>query len=287
MTPARGPGPRVLTLQEVADELGVHYMTAYRYVRTGRLPARREGDRWHVAAADLDAFRRPPPAPPPAGRRGGEPTARRHRDRLLDRLLAGDEAGAWQVVAAALASRTTPDRAHLDLLAPCLAEVGRRWAAGTLTVGGEHVASATATRVASRLAPLCARRGRRRGTVVLGGPPGEQHALPLVLLTNVLRARGWRVVEMGPDTPAAGFVDAARGADRLVALGVSAGSDATTGAAAAVLREARAALPGVALLAGGPTVPDPAAARRLGADAGGVDADGFASLLPGLAPRRS
>jgi len=27
-----------LTLPEVADRLGVHYMTVYRYVRTGRLP---------------------------------------------------------------------------------------------------------------------------------------------------------------------------------------------------------------------------------------------------------
>ena len=29
----------VLTLQEAADELGVHYMTAYRYVRLGQLQA--------------------------------------------------------------------------------------------------------------------------------------------------------------------------------------------------------------------------------------------------------
>ena len=27
--------------EEIADRLGVHYMTAYRYVRTGRLPVRR------------------------------------------------------------------------------------------------------------------------------------------------------------------------------------------------------------------------------------------------------
>ena len=32
-----------LTLPEVAEKLGVHYMTAYRYVRTGRLPAKRSG----------------------------------------------------------------------------------------------------------------------------------------------------------------------------------------------------------------------------------------------------
>ena len=27
--------PEIVSLQEVADRLGVHYMTAYRYVRTG------------------------------------------------------------------------------------------------------------------------------------------------------------------------------------------------------------------------------------------------------------
>ena len=32
-----------ISLQEAASRLGVHYMTAYRYVRTGRLPAQRDG----------------------------------------------------------------------------------------------------------------------------------------------------------------------------------------------------------------------------------------------------
>ena len=35
------PDPSLITLQEAADRLGVHYMTAYRYVRTGRMPATR------------------------------------------------------------------------------------------------------------------------------------------------------------------------------------------------------------------------------------------------------
>ena len=33
----------LITLHEAAARLGVHYMTAYRYVRTGRLPAERDG----------------------------------------------------------------------------------------------------------------------------------------------------------------------------------------------------------------------------------------------------
>ena len=45
--------PGLLGLQEAADRLGVHYMTAYRYVRTGRLPATRIGSQWWVDPGDL------------------------------------------------------------------------------------------------------------------------------------------------------------------------------------------------------------------------------------------
>ena len=50
------PSGRDLTLQQAADELGVHYMTAYRYVRTGRLPARRVASGWRIAPSDLAAI---------------------------------------------------------------------------------------------------------------------------------------------------------------------------------------------------------------------------------------
>ena len=47
----------VLTLQEVADELGVHYMTAYRYVRLGVLDASKSGGVWQVQRVAVDRFR--------------------------------------------------------------------------------------------------------------------------------------------------------------------------------------------------------------------------------------
>ena len=49
------PDTSPITLQEAADRLGVHYMTAYRYVRTGRLPAQRSGSQWLVDPKDLGA----------------------------------------------------------------------------------------------------------------------------------------------------------------------------------------------------------------------------------------
>ena len=41
----------LIELREAAERLGVHYMTAYRHVRTGRLPAVQRGGRWYM---DLD-----------------------------------------------------------------------------------------------------------------------------------------------------------------------------------------------------------------------------------------
>jgi methanogenic corrinoid protein MtbC1 len=270
--------------------LGVHYMTAYRYVRTGQLSASRRDGRWVVTRDELASFERDRSSPPRGGRRrAGADRAvdqrdagqRRYRARLLERLLAGDEAGAWHVVESALVTRMSADVVHLDLLAPCLREIGDRWAAGTLSVGGEHVASAVAVRLAARLAPLSARRGRTRGALVIGGSPGELHGLPITLVTNVLRSRGWEVVELGPNTPAADVVEAAGHTDRLRAVGVSVGSDMAKASAARTLAAIRERFPDVPLLAGGPAVPDTTVARGLGADRWAADADELDALLSG------
>ena len=285
------PPPGTLTLQQVAERLGVHYMTAYRYVRTGQLVASRRDGRWVVAPRDLASFERDRSSPRRGGRRRtaddgavdhGGAGRHRYRARLLERLLAGDEAGAWRVVESALVTRMSADVVHLDLLAPCLREIGDRWADGSLSVGGEHVASAVAVRLAARLAPLSARRGRTRGALVIGGSPGELHGLPIVLVANVLRSRGWEVVELGPNTPVPDVVDAAGHTDRLRAVGVSVGSDMAKTSAARTLAAIRERFPDVPLLAGGPAVPDTTVAQGLGADRWAADADELDALLSGL-----
>jgi len=49
-------GKQYLSLEEVAERLGVHYQLIYRLVRSGELPAIRLGRIYRVEAADLDAF---------------------------------------------------------------------------------------------------------------------------------------------------------------------------------------------------------------------------------------
>ncbi len=163
-----------LTLQQAADRLGVHYMTVYRYVRTGKLPATRVGRAWQVDPDDL-AQVTPAQAgdtPAPAARAGAT------KAQLEARLLAGDEPGAWGVVEAALASNRSPSEVLLQLVAPALESVGDRWHVGELTVADEHRASAVAVRLISRIGARFARRGPKRGTIVITTPPNERHSAP-------------------------------------------------------------------------------------------------------------
>lgn len=204
-----------LTLQEVADELDVHYMTAYRYVRIGMLPARKVGRSWVVLRADLDALRRDQVAP---ADRGEAPWA----ERLTRRLIAGDEAGAWTVVEASLAAGHSAEEALTTVVSPAMRAVGDLWEAGEIGVDQEHTASAICLRLLGRLGARFARRGVSKGTVVLGTTADELHGLPTAIVAEVLRQAGFEVIDLGPMVPPAAFANTAAHADELVAVGVSA-----------------------------------------------------------------
>ena len=203
-----------LTLNAVAEELGVHYMTAYRYVRTGRLAATKVGGGWVVQREDLDAFRSGP-APRTRGARVDWCA------RLGDRLIDGDETGAWTVIEDSMASGLEPRDVYLEVLSPALAAIGAGWAAGEVTIAEEHRATAVTNRLIGRLGPRFNRPGRTRGTVVVGAVAGDQHAVPIAMAADLLRERGFTVVDLGADSPIESFLDAARRADRLIAVGVS------------------------------------------------------------------
>ena len=220
MTPKKGGGSREpdLTLQEAADLLGVHYMTAYRYVRTGRLPGTRVGAHWHVRHADLDKIA----AAAPAGRNAATRRAPKkdYVRRLTSLLVQGDEAEAWRLLQAALGSAYSPEDLYFDVLGPAMRRVGDDWATGRLDVADEHRATVVMYRLVGRLGPLFARRGTTRGAIVLGAPVGDPHGLATALVADPLRGRGFSITDLGANTPAASWANTIAGTQRIVGVGV-------------------------------------------------------------------
>jgi MerR family transcriptional regulator, light-induced transcriptional regulator len=251
-----------LTLQQAADKLGVHYMTVYRYVRTGKLPATRVGGAWQVDPEDLALMKSAGP------RSSRDPAARASatKGQLEARLLAGDEPGAWAVLEAALGSDRSPSEVLLSLVAPALESIGDRWHACELTVADEHLASAVAVRLISRLGARFARRGPKRGSVVITTPPAEQHATPVAMAADLLRWAGFNVIELGANTPADALPKVVAAVPDLLAVAMACTTQASTASARRVIAHLRTALPGTKVLLGGAAIIDADQARRLGAD---------------------
>lgn len=242
---------RQLSLHDVADRLGVHYMTVYRYVRTGRLPAVHDGRVWKVSERDLAAWSdkprrgRPPSGEGPDGRRPA-------RRRLTDRMLAGDEPGAWQVIEDSLAQGATPSDVYVEMLVPALHDIGLAWSRDEVTVADEHRATAVAQRLVGRLGPLMRRPGGRRGSVVLGAAPGDRHSLPTAIAGDLLRAEGYVVLDFGADVPADSFREGIEGAPRLRAVVVSVATQLDRDVLADLGARIRESAAGVPVLVGGP-----------------------------------
>ena len=255
-------GAETMTLREAADSLGVHYMTAYRYVRQGRLPAERLGAEWRIRPADVKALRRSPGA---KVRRG---SARVKADRLSleRRLLAGDIAGAWWLVDSHLGGGLDPPGVLLQLVAPALCSIGEGWANGSVSVAEEHRATAAAQRVIGRLGLQFGRRGKDRGTVALAAPSGDLHTLPVAIAADLLRWKAFDVLELGGNLPAVALGQAVADEQRLVAVGIVSTTSGLDDEVAASVRAVRTVAPDVPIFLGGLSIRSTAHARRLGGD---------------------
>lgn len=120
------------------------------------------------------------------------------RDDLADALESFDEPRA-QAIFDRLLAVVTVETLLGDVVLPYLHELGDRWQRGDASVAQEHFASSI---VRGRLLGLARGWGLGLGpTAVLACLPGEQHDLGLIAFGLALRARGWRIVYLGADSP--------------------------------------------------------------------------------------
>ncbi len=268
-----------LTLHEAAAELGVHYMTAYRYVRLGQLDAVKRSGTWRLSRAELDRFRAEP---------SEEPAERAPRgrvdwgQRMHSRLVAGDAGGAWSVIESALAAGSTPARVYTEVISPALVNIGERWAAGELDISVEHRATGIVQRIIGRLGPQFVRRGRSRGSVVIGAPSGERHGLVVSMLSDLVRAAGWEVSDIGADSPASSFVSAAR-ETRSAAVVVSVTHADSLESCRDTVLAIREAEPDMPVIVGGRGIASRAVAASVGADHHSAGLDDLLDLLDQVA----
>jgi excisionase family DNA binding protein len=189
-----------IDLQTAAQRLGVHYQTAYQWVRSGRLRAQRVRGRYQLDPNDVDRFARQRDQPSP--RRARRPRAGfgNLAQRAHDALVSGDERFLRDLVDRLTRDGTPMTTTTEEILVPAMRRIGSDWRAGIVTIADEHRASSIVERILGDHNPNP--RGRRRGTVVVAALSGDHHALPTSMATVALREDHWRVQHLGADLPA-------------------------------------------------------------------------------------
>jgi methanogenic corrinoid protein MtbC1 len=176
----------------------------------------------------------------------------RSRVRFLLAILAGNRDAACRVVDAVRDEGADEDATVIDVMRPALYEVGVRWANHEISVGDEHLASATAAIALEHLAERTAppRTGGEHPSALVSCVEGELHCLGARALALTLERHGWSTLYCGASTPVQDVVSLARQhGPRVVALSVA--RRALLGAAARTADELRGLDVAPVVIAGG------------------------------------
>lgn len=133
----------------------------------------------------------------------------------LDALRAADVAGAYKVSAGVLDRGMPLAALYQRVITPAMHEVGRLWEEGALTVADERLATAVTNRVLSAVRPpqlfeQPIRSDSGKPTALLAVVEGEQHALGLRMVADLLEDSGYRIAYLGADVPTEALLQAVR-----------------------------------------------------------------------------
>jgi MerR family transcriptional regulator, light-induced transcriptional regulator len=223
-----------LDLRAAAAELGVHYQTAYRWVRTGQLDAHLVNGRYLVNAETLTALaeRRSQPVSPASP---GSKRLAATRTKMHVALTTGDETEARRLARSIVDEGTSVTDLIQLILVPPLRQIGIDWHEGRLSIWVEHRASSITERILGDVSPNP--RGRRRGTAMVAAVAGDMHALATSMAAAALREDNWHVHHLGANVPTAEVLDfcLSQGVDLVVLTLVNPDCAATAAEAASNL----------------------------------------------------
>lgn len=141
------------------------------------------------------------------------------------------------------------------VIAPAMHELGRLWEAGAITVADEHLATGLTHRVLAAMRPpelfeQASESSPAQPCALLAAVEGEQHALGLRMVADLLEDDGYRVAYLGADVPTEALLQAVRALEPAL-VGLSATMPESTRRLEAVVEGLRSEHPQLPLVIGG------------------------------------
>jgi excisionase family DNA binding protein len=213
-------GHASLSPARAAELVGASESTLKRWVDAGHIRAEKTaGGHRRIPVADLVAFLRSRGRTVPSlealalfggPRRPRSSAAHLTSDGLAGLLLGGDIVVARQLLFDAFAAGRRLDELGDRVLAPAMAHIGTQWAEGTIDVSQEHLATQSLWSLLVELRGLLPVPRGQAPVATGGAPEGDPYLLPSLAVELALLDLGWRVVNLGPETPMTALATAVR-----------------------------------------------------------------------------
>lgn len=199
---------------QVAEALGVGVTTVKRWVDEGILPAHRTaGGHRKLVLADVLRLVRQGSFPSQnlgplltAGPGDGKAKLEHLEQTLFLALERGDADAVRDLIRGAFEQGAPLEALADQVIRPAMHRIGHDWEKGKIDVFHEHRASQLCAAALHELIPRVSSSAAGDRPLALGGSPEKDpYVLAGLLAELVLRDRGWRVVNLGPNTPLASF----------------------------------------------------------------------------------
>lgn len=142
---------------------------------------------------------------------------------LTQAVIDGNGRKVIELVNAALAEKTTPQAILTNYLIPGMIEVGKLMAEGEYFIPEVLKSAKSMNGALEILEPLLASGARESaGYVIMGTVDGDIHDIGKNLVCMLLKGSGFEVKDLGVSVPTTKFIEAAKGRDGKVILGMSA-----------------------------------------------------------------
>jgi len=133
-------------------------------------------------------------------------------EKLAEALQKGDEDNAVAATTAAIEAGVEPLALIQKVIVPTLTEVGDKFERLEIFLPELMAAGIAGTAASSVIEEALAKKGvamEFKGTVVIGTVKGDIHDIGKNIVSSLLNAHGYRVIDLGKDNPAKDFIEAA------------------------------------------------------------------------------
>lgn len=116
---------------------------------------------------------------------------------FLALILDNDSKSCLELVVAYIHSPKALGDFYMDVVTPCLYEIGRLWEEGEISAAQEHLAMAVVSRVMSAMYSNFVIGDATKGCAVIMPSPNEQHEVGARMFSDLLEMDGWQVDFLG------------------------------------------------------------------------------------------